>query len=160
MSTKLNEKAAREYWTQHRNEPGFSCAPHWATKYIGLPYAEGGRDRKGLDCWGLLRLIYKDEKGVLLPDLPGITTEGPLAIAHQIAAQEKEGWQEVPSPQDCDAVAMSLKNALHHVGIWVDADGGKVIHSWKPFCVVADTIPWLRVKGIRTIRFFRYGSHN
>lgn len=39
----------------------------WATKYIGLPYREKGRDRTGLDCWGLVRYVLHEERGLTLP---------------------------------------------------------------------------------------------
>ncbi len=133
---------------------------HWAVKYIGLPYLSGGRDERGLDCWGLLRLVYRQERGVLLPALPGVAGAGLLHIAGTIAENASWSWQEVGAPKDGDAVAMSLREALHHVGVWIEADGGRVIHSWKDLSVVADTLKMLRFKGIRTIRFFRYGLHH
>lgn len=155
------EQAAREYWRQHRNQPGMSCgSPHWAVKYIGLPYLSGGRDAHGLDCWGLLRLVYQEKKGILLPDLPGIGSRDALAISREILAQRHENWFEVTEPQDADAVAMSTREVLHHVGVWIDADGGKVLHSWMGCSVVADTIRNLKLRGMRTVRFFRYGSHH
>lgn len=132
---------------------------HWATKYIGLPYVLGGVDRSGLDCWGLVKLFYLEERGIVLPDLPGISVDEILSISREILAQCKLGWVEVASPQDGDVVTMSLKQAPHHVGIWAQADGGKVIHSWMGGSVVADTFRQLKFRGIRTIKFLMYKNH-
>ena len=43
---------------------------HWSAAYVGLPWAEKGRDRAGLDCWGLVRLVYAN---ALLIELPSYT---------------------------------------------------------------------------------------
>lgn len=39
----------------------------WSADYVGLPYKKRGRDRDGVDCWGLVRLPPLDLKGVTLP---------------------------------------------------------------------------------------------
>ena len=40
----------------------------WANKYVGLPWAWKGRTSEGVDCYGLLRLVYRDERGIALPE--------------------------------------------------------------------------------------------
>jgi len=132
---------------------------HWARNYIGLPHCHGGRDRSGLDCWGLVTLVYEEVLGIMLPELPGITTQGVFAVSREIATQRTAGWTRIERPIECGIVGMSHNHALHHVGIWTDADGGKVIHCWKS-SVVADTLDALkRWKGIRTLEFYCYGLH-
>lgn len=38
-------------------------------KYIDIPYKHLGRYFDGADCWGLVWLIYKEEKNIILPNL-------------------------------------------------------------------------------------------
>ncbi len=37
-------------------------------RYIGLKYKQYGRDFDGVDCFGLVFLIFKNERNIILPD--------------------------------------------------------------------------------------------
>jgi cell wall-associated NlpC family hydrolase len=40
----------------------------WMQKYLRIPYKTRGHDFTGCDCGGLLRLVYKEELNIDLPD--------------------------------------------------------------------------------------------
>lgn len=49
-----------------------SDLPAWTQHYIGIPFKEGGRERSGLDCYGLLRLVINERFGGEIPEYEGI----------------------------------------------------------------------------------------
>lgn len=94
--------------------------PLWAAHYIGLPFRDHGRDRQGLDCWGLVRLVMAEQFGIALPSFAGEysrTTEVPRISA--LIERECAKWQEVPPGDDkCgDVVIMRVRGRPLHVGI-------------------------------------------
>jgi len=133
---------------------------HWASKYIGIPYLLGGRTAEGVDCWGLVRLVYLQERGIDLPILPGVVEGGLLGACREIRSQKGDKWEGLIAPTDLCAVAMGrARRSFSHVGVWTDADGGKVIHAYEKGCVVAETLRTLnRFYGLVNIQF--YGFHH
>ena len=41
--------------------------PAWVEAYVGIPFTDLGRTRQGCDCWGLVRLILAEQRGLVLP---------------------------------------------------------------------------------------------
>jgi cell wall-associated NlpC family hydrolase len=113
---------------------------HWSNKYLGLPWVIAARGPFAYDCWGLVQAVYINEFGINLPTYPGIEFETKLALAklvEQEVTKAESRWKVEPTPIDGCVVAMSSHKAIHHVGVFIDVDGGLILHTQKGTGVVA-----------------------
>lgn len=99
---------------------------HWWEKYLDLPWKIGGRDRFGIDCWGLVRLVYAQECGIALPswiDDPHARDLTVLGRSRAFRAHVGEfmrlpSWKEYQRP--FDIATLALRGNLWHVGVLVE----------------------------------------
>jgi cell wall-associated NlpC family hydrolase len=99
----------------------------WPAKYVGIPFAEHGRDAFGCDCWGLVRMVYRDQLDIELPDFcDGYrdTRDGEAIAA--LSRAERERWLAVSNPQPFDVISLRVRGLPWHVG--VVADRGRMLH--------------------------------
>ena len=123
-------------------------------KYIGLKFVDRGRVIDGLDCWGLVMLLYKDLLLIDLPEFPISATDSNRVATAMSESVDKGEWAKVDGdPQFGDIIAMALcprmMRAINHVGFCVG--DGKFIHAImdqrSAMCRMDDTYWHKRVKG-------------
>ena len=93
----------------------------WHNKYIGIPFLDKGRDINGIDCWGLVRLVYKQEYRI---DLPNFSTNYEAEDAERMSdllAQYKEGWEKIDAPTEGCIVLFNILGVESHMGIAVSS---------------------------------------
>ena len=93
----------------------------WHNKYIGIPFLDKGRDINGIDCWGLVRLVYKQEYSI---DLPNFSTNYEAEDAERMSdllAQYKEGWEKIDAPTEGCIVLFNILGVESHMGIAVSS---------------------------------------
>ncbi len=101
---------------------------NWWGNYVGIPFVDGGRDADGLDCWGLVCLVYANELDVVLPSYGEVSAADLIRVARSIGAGQ-EGWQVVEKPQSFDVAVLRFygRSWVGHVGIMVDSK--RMIHT-------------------------------
>ena len=96
---------------------------NWTDSYIEIPFEPDGRDRNGLDCYGLVCLVYRECLNITLPDYVGIFTDQSFATLKKVAcvmAEGREKWTKVDTPQPFDMVMLRTGKRQWHVGIVID----------------------------------------
>ncbi len=98
--------------------------PRWAERYLQIPFCEKGRSRAGVDCYGLVRLIYQDQRGIELPsyDEQYATTADRTEITALLRGELASRWREIPLAEagEFDGVIFRLYGQPTHVGLVLD----------------------------------------
>lgn len=98
--------------------------------FLGIPYKHRGRDLSGLDCWGLIKLVY-NKLGYTLWDIEEEYTQdwSFKGKNHFIENYHKE-WDKVISPNIYDVVLFKNgKGIANHGGIMLL--NNRFIHSCR-----------------------------
>ena len=100
--------------------------PAWAANYIGIKFADRGRDRNGIDCWGLVRLVYLEQMGIMLPGYEdGYRDTGDSGGVAAMYDRELGGdaWRPIQDEPELGDVALYLTGLrLWHVAMVVGHD--------------------------------------
>lgn len=98
-------------------------------RFVGIPYLDKGRSIVGLDCWGLLWIVFRELRGINLPSFAEryVTGSDRMAIARLIAG-ELDDWAAIPAgdEQAFDGVLMREGDFQRHIGIVTSP--GMVLH--------------------------------
>jgi cell wall-associated NlpC family hydrolase len=130
----------------------------WARPYVGIPDVAKGRTRDGVDCWGLAMLVYREVRGVILPDYASdYPDDRDFAAIGVIAAREKAAprWRKVETPAEFDLGLFTVGSHDSHIGIY--GAPGQMLHAIKDDCVKVgryDMPPWAD----RLVGFYRWAG--
>ena len=105
---------------------------NWAAPFVGIPDLSKGRSHAGADCWGLAMLVYREVKGLELPDYAAeYLSDRDHAEIGAIARREKAAarWRLVAEVKEFDLLLFVVARHDSHVGIHVGP--GQMLHVLK-----------------------------
>jgi cell wall-associated NlpC family hydrolase len=128
---------------------------HWAAAYVGLPWAADGEGPHSFHCWALVRHVQRERFGRDLPAIPN--PDDLLVIARSFRDHpERRRWDLIETPADGDCVLMRQARYPVHVGVWLNEDGGRVLHVVRDKGVVAQSLESLATHGWRIEGYYRF----
>lgn len=95
----------------------------WSNDFISVQFKDHGRTRAGADCWGLVRIIYQERLGIILPSYDEEYTDvlDRKSIADRYDEHRLE-WQPVPKGEEreYDLAVFRMLNLPTHVAVVVE----------------------------------------
>lgn len=128
------------------------------TDLIGVPFVNRGRDLNGLDCYGLVKEVFK-RYGYNVPEYDALYTnyDDMCRINEIIQGNIKNyPWKEIAEPKVPCLIAIrfgSPDGMVNHTGVYIG--GGRFIHTRERIGVNIDRISspaWRRV----IVGFYEY----
>lgn len=100
-----------------------------------VPFVDKGRDRDGIDCWGLVLLAYREIYGIELPPMDGAykATSDRVRLEEVVRREQVRAWRRVEDPKPGDVVVFWVADCGHarrcasHVGLVLG--GGRMLHA-------------------------------
>lgn len=106
---------------------------------LGRPYVAGATGPEAYDCYGLARHLQAVlfDRELPLFSLPADASR--FAIASAIAVHpERQRWRETTLPVDGALAVMARQGCGFHIGVYLDLDGGTIVHATETVGVVAE----------------------
>ena len=123
--------------------------PEDIIQYLGLPWIEGQRD-----CWLFFREIQAKHYDRIVP-IVDVDVMDIRDVIHKVDAEKKAHWEQIDKPEDGCAVLMSRNRYPVHIGMWLDIDGGKVLHCAQGMGVVFQNRQALKFDGWTGITYWK-----
>lgn len=125
---------------------------HWALKYIGKPWICGK-----YDCWGLVREVYFNELGIELSPIITNALDIRQVFCEFAKTTNYSSFQQISELKNNAIVVLSQGKYPSHVGIWIDVDGGGILHNQRNIGVIfqkkteLNSLGW-KITGIWEVR--------
>jgi hypothetical protein len=123
-------------------------------QYIGTPWQAGAQGPEAFDCMAFFRHIQRRHFGVAVPQVIAPDYDDATALADLMSTHpERQRWLRIEKPaHGCAAIV----HRPMHIGVWLDVDGGGVLHCVRGAGVVFTSDSAWPVSGFGRRELFRH----
>lgn len=132
---------------------------HWAIQYLGVPWENGAQGPAAYDCWNFFRHVQRTHYGLDIAPIFVDADDLRQVLAHFSQSNERQHWLKTLQPVEGNAVLMYQSKYPSHVGVWLDVDGGGVLHCVRGAGVVFSDKSSLQLSGWSKCEYYFHASH-
>ncbi len=91
---------------------------NWTESYLRIPFQPNGEGRNGCDCWGLVKLILREQLGREITDYSDARAGDLMAQARTLSANADTDpeWQKVDRSEVKQFDAVVMRGHVRHEG--------------------------------------------
>lgn len=124
-----------------------------AASYIGIPWEAGAQGPASYDCMAFFRHIQGKHFNVDVPAIIAPDYEDPMALSALFSNhEERQRWVSISKPEH--GCAVMVRRPMH-IGVWLDIDGGGVLHCVRGAGVVYTAESSWATSGFGRREYFR-----
>ena len=129
---------------------------NWAAQYIGIPWEAGTQGPEAFDCMAFFRHVQGKHFGIEVPSIiaPDYDDDAVLVDLFRNHS-ERDNWLRVPKREHGCAVVI---HRPLHIGVWLDVDGGGVLHCVRGLGVIFTLDAVWQFSGFGRCEYFRHGA--
>jgi len=125
----------------------------WAAQYIGTPWEAGAQGPEAYDCMGFFRMVQAKHFGIDVPQIIAPDYDDPAILGELFRGHaERTRWQKSEPAHGC---AVIIHRPMH-IGLWLDIDGGGVLHCARGSGVIFTPDSAWRFSGFGRKEFFTH----
>lgn len=130
----------------------------WIFNYLNKPWISGGYGPDSYDCWGLVWAVYTQQYDIPLPRFPEVDAKDHLRVSRELLkGKDHTSWETTSAPLSGDVVLMGQGKYPTHVGIYLENDGGVILHATDRGSVVITGVKNLQSQFyLKTMGYYRH----
>lgn len=134
---------------------------HELAQYVGRPWVLGEQGPAAFDCYGLVRYVYQRHLGIDLNPCEGLCSYNAVQrLAAGAAMVEDQQWLRLPAPAELCVVMMGTQKFWSHCGLWLEVDGGRVLHCQRRRGVIASRLAELPALGFSAVAYYGHRTRH
>ncbi len=120
---------------------------------LGKPHIPGMNGPDAYDCWGVAQVIERRLFNREMPDIKEPPTDVRKLIAFIHSHKARAQWKRTDTPAHGQLVELAHGNHPFHIGVYLDVEGGGIIHSLAKVGVSWDREIVLKAAGWRKFAY-------
>ena len=126
--------------------------------FLGRKWSPDGKGPTHFNCYNLCRAVYRDVWGIDIPEVNVNARDVANVVRGFRNASDIPCWERIEQPLHGDAVVFAQRLAPVHMGLWLELNGGVILHAAERLGVTCVPAGMMRDYGYTKPEYYRWAG--